>query len=60
MDINVKEKKMQNKSRGILCMLASALAFTFMGVAVKSAGSIPVFKKYFLGILLVFLWHYIL
>ncbi len=38
---------MQNKSRGILCMLASALAFTFMGVAVKSAGSIPVFQKVF-------------
>lgn len=38
---------MQNKSKGILCMLASALAFTFMGVAVKSAGDIPVFQKVF-------------
>ncbi len=47
MVINVKEKMMQNKSKGIICMLASALAFTFMGVAVKSAGDIPIFQKVF-------------
>lgn len=38
---------MQNKTKGILCMLVSALAFTFMGVAVKLTGDIPVFEKVF-------------
>lgn len=38
---------MRNKSKGILYMIISALAFTFMGVAVRLSGDIPVFEKVF-------------
>jgi len=38
---------MQNKSKGILYMIISALAFTFMGVAVRLSGDIPIFEKVF-------------
>lgn len=38
---------MQKKSKGILYMIISALAFTFMGVAVRLSGDLPVFQKVF-------------
>lgn len=38
---------MRNKTKGILYMVISALAFTFMGVAVRLSGDIPVFEKVF-------------
>lgn len=38
---------MKNKTKGILYMIISALAFTFMGVAVRMSGDIPVFEKVF-------------
>jgi drug/metabolite transporter (DMT)-like permease len=33
--------------KGVVCMLISALAFTFMGVFVRLAGDIPTFEKVF-------------
>jgi len=39
--------KEDSLSKGILCMLVSALAFTFMGVFVRLSGDIPTFEKVF-------------
>lgn len=38
---------MSNKTKGVLCMLISALGFTFMSVTVKYVTGIPLFEKVF-------------